>query len=303
MGGYIGEHTAYHHGEQSMYSTIVGLAQTFVGSNNINLMAPNGQFGTRAQGGNDAASPRYIFTQLTSIARKIFSASDDALLNYLDEDGKTIEPEWYIPVIPMVLVNGADGIGTGNIFNCQFSLVGWSSKIPNFNPKDIIDNIRRLLKGEEVQPMIPWYRGFTGPIETTDKPGRFKVSGIIKQLEGNIVEITELPVGMWTQEMKEFLEKEVMGTDKGPGMVKDYEEHHLVNAVHFKVQMTEKGMEQALAEGLETRFKLVNYINTTNMVAFDPSGRILKYNTPEDILIEFYHLRLEYYQKRKVLVS
>ena len=114
LGGYIGEHTAYHHGEQSMYSTIIGLAQTFVGSNNINLMAPNGQFGTRAQGGPDAASPRYIFTQLTAIARKVFRPNDDALLNYLDEDGKKIEPEWYMPVIPMILVNGADGIGTGN---------------------------------------------------------------------------------------------------------------------------------------------------------------------------------------------
>jgi len=113
LGGYIGEHTAYHHGEQSMYSTIIGLAQTFVGSNNINLMAPNGQFGTRAQGGPDAASPRYIFTQLTAIARKIFRPHDDALLNYLDEDGKKIEPEWFMPVIPMILVNGADGIGTG----------------------------------------------------------------------------------------------------------------------------------------------------------------------------------------------
>jgi DNA topoisomerase II len=96
-----------------MYSTIIGLAQTFVGSNNINLMAPNGQFGTRAQGGNDAASPRYIFTKLTSIARKVFHPQDDPLLSYLDEDGKRIEPEWYMPVIPMVLVNGADGIGTG----------------------------------------------------------------------------------------------------------------------------------------------------------------------------------------------
>ena len=77
-------------------------------------MAPNGQFGTRAQGGSDAASPRYIFTHLSTITRKIFHAADDPLLSYLDEDGKKIEPEWYMPVIPMVLVNGADGIGTGS---------------------------------------------------------------------------------------------------------------------------------------------------------------------------------------------
>jgi DNA topoisomerase II len=150
--------------------------------------------------------------------------------------------------------------------------------------------------------MLPWYRGFTGPIETTDKPGRYKVTGILKAIEGesNMIEITELPVGMWTQEMKEFLEKEVMGTDKGPGMVKDYEEHHTTNTVHFKVQMTDKGMEQALTQGLETTFKVVSYINTTNMVAFDAGGRIRKYNSPEEILQDFFHLRLEFYQKRKV---
>jgi DNA topoisomerase II len=179
--------------------------------------------------------------------------------------------------------------------------LGWSSKIPNYNPQDIIDNLRRLLKGEEIQPMMPWYRGFTGPIETTDKPVRYKVSGIIKLLDDNVVEITELPVSMWTQEMKEFLEKEVMGTEKGgPGMVKDYEEHHLEHTVHFKVQMREDKIAAALEEGLENKFKMVNYINTTNMVAFDPTGRIRKYESPEDILTEFYHLRLEYYQKRKV---
>jgi DNA topoisomerase-2 len=98
-----------------MYSTIIGLAQTYVGSNNINLMAPNGQFGTRAQGGSDAASPRYIFTNLTEIARKVFPIGDDPLLAYQDEDGKKIEPEWFMPIIPMVLVNGADGIGTGTM--------------------------------------------------------------------------------------------------------------------------------------------------------------------------------------------
>ena len=299
LGGYVSEHTAYHHGEQSLSSTIIGLAQTFVGSNNINLMSPNGQFGTRAQGGDNAASPRYIFTQLTQMARKVLHPHDDPLLSYLEEDGKTIEPEWYMPVIPMILVNGADGIGTGRISKSSFSQTGWSSKIPNFNPKDIIDNLARLLRGENVQPMIPWYRGFTGTIETTDKPGRFKVSGIIKPLENDVVEITELPVGMWTQEMKEFLEKEIIGTDKQPGMVKDYEEHHLENTVHFKVQVTPKGMAKASEQGYETTFKLVNFINTTNMVAFDPQGRIRKYDTPEEILTEFYHLRLEYYQKRK----
>lgn len=97
LAGYIGEHSAYHHGEASLHSTIIGMAQSFVGSNNINLLTPSGQFGTRRMGGKDSASPRYIFTMLESITRKIFHPDDDELLNYLSDDGMSIEPEFYMP--------------------------------------------------------------------------------------------------------------------------------------------------------------------------------------------------------------
>ena len=124
LAGYVSEKTAYHHGEQSLTMTIVGLAQNFVGSNNINLLEPAGQFGTRiavsrrdyvadGQGGKDAASARYIFTNLPRITRTIFHPADDALLNYTYEDGAKIEPEYYLPTVPLVLINGAEGIGTG----------------------------------------------------------------------------------------------------------------------------------------------------------------------------------------------
>lgn len=111
--GYIGEHTAHHHGELSLISTVVNLAQHYVGSNNINLLHPSGQFGTRAAGGKDHASARYIATYPVKMARKIFNIADDALLKNLLDDNQVIEPEWYIPVIPLVLVNGSEGIGTG----------------------------------------------------------------------------------------------------------------------------------------------------------------------------------------------
>jgi DNA topoisomerase-2 len=121
LGGYVAEQSAYHHGEVSLYMTVINMAQNFVGSNNLNLLEPLGQFGTRLQGGKDAASPRYIFTNLSTLARTIFHPDDDPLLTYLNDDGQSIEPEWYIPVVPMLLVNGGEGIGTG-----------WSTGIPNF---------------------------------------------------------------------------------------------------------------------------------------------------------------------------
>lgn len=111
--GYISEHAAYHHGEQSLTMTIVNLAQDYVGSNNLNLLLPNGQYGTRDQGGKDHASARYIFTEPAPITRTIFHPADDPLLNYLREDNDDIEPEWYMPVLPLLLLNGAEGIGTG----------------------------------------------------------------------------------------------------------------------------------------------------------------------------------------------
>jgi DNA topoisomerase II len=109
----VSEHAAYHHGEASLTATIVNLAQNFVGSNNLNLLLPNGQYGTRDQGGKDHASPRYIFTEPSSLARTVYHPEDDPLLNFLKDDNDFIEPEWYLPVVPLVLINGAEGIGTG----------------------------------------------------------------------------------------------------------------------------------------------------------------------------------------------
>jgi len=126
------------------------MAQNFVGSNNINVLEPIGMFGTRLQGGKDAASARYINTALSPLARAVFHPQDDHVLKYLEEDGESIEPEYYMPVIPIVLANGNIGVGTG-----------WSSNIPNYNPRDLTKNIRKLMAGEEVEQMKPWYRGFS----------------------------------------------------------------------------------------------------------------------------------------------
>merc|ERR1712227_653617 len=98
------------------------------GSNNINLLEPIGQFGTRLNGGKDSASPRYINTKLSPLIRNIFNENDDNILDYLLDDNQKIEPEWYMPILPMVLVNGADGIGTG-----------WMTKIPNFNQRVVVN--------------------------------------------------------------------------------------------------------------------------------------------------------------------
>lgn len=291
LAGYVSEHSAYHHGEQSLCSTIVGLAQNFVGSNNIHLLEPIGQFGTRLQGGKDAASARYIFTSLSPIARKIFHPADDALLKYLNDDGMKIEPEWYMPILPMVLVNGSEGIGTG-----------WSSYIPNYNPRDIVDNLKRLMRGEEVVKMAPWYLGFKGETEQVSDD-KFKVTGIVRKISDTQLEIIELPLRTWTQSYKEQLEAWLQGTDKQPACIKDYKEYHTDTTVNFLITLSEDQMAKAEAEGLDKRFKLSTTLTTSNMVCFDAQGRLRKYNNVEEILTEFYDMRLEFYQKRKVRVE
>ncbi|KAB8264230.1 DNA topoisomerase [Aspergillus pseudonomiae] len=286
LAGHVSGMTAYQHGDASLQQTIVGLAQSFVGSNNINCLEPSGNFGSRLQGGSDCASARYIYTRLSPFARRVFHPHDDPLLTYNEDDGAKIEPEVYVPVVPMLLVNGTDGIGTG-----------WSSSIPNYNPEDIVDNLKRLMDGEEIRPMQPWFRGFTG--EVTDVGGdRYKFSGIIKETGEKEVEITELPIRTWTQDFKDKLE-EIIKAEKAPSFIKDYKDYNTHTKVHFVIQLDEKNMKGALSEGLEEKFKLSKTVATTNLVAFDPEGRITKYATVEDILKEFYTYRLKFYEKRK----
>lgn len=191
LAGSVAEMSAYHHGEQSLSMTIVNLAQNYIGSNNINLLEPRGQFGTRLNGGKDSASARYIFTKMSPLTRLLFHPNDDPLLHYETDDNQKIEPTWYIPIIPMILVNGADGIGTG-----------WRTKIPNYNPRDIVANIRLLLDGKEQKAMSPWYKNFRGSINFCGEQ-KYVCSGEVSITDDDEIEITELPIGCWTQAYKE----------------------------------------------------------------------------------------------------
>ncbi|KIW07682.1 uncharacterized protein PV09_01622 [Verruconis gallopava] len=289
LAGIVSGSTAYAYGDVSMQQTIVGLAQNFVGSNNVNLLEPSGNFGSRRMGGADAASARYIYTRPSPFARRIFHPADDALLTYDEDDGKQIEPTTYVPVVPLILLNGASGIGTG-----------WSTNIPNYSPQDIVDNLKRRMRGtskEDMLPMNPWFRDFKGEVESAG-PDKFKFKGIIQQTGDNEVEITELPVRMWTQDFKDRLE-EVIKAEKEPSWIKDYLEYNTPTTVHFVIKLDDKQMKATLEKGLEDRFKLSTTMSTSNMVAFDSQGRIQRYETVLDIMEEFYHVRLKFYEKRR----
>lgn len=314
--GYVSEHSAYHHGEMSLSSTIVAMAQNFVGSNNINLLMPIGMFGTRNYGGKDSASARYIFTSLSKVTRHIFNENDDPLMDFIVEEGQKIEPHWYLPTLPMVLVNGAEGIGTG-----------WSTNIPCYNPREIVDNIKNKIKTGSFFEMKPWYKGFLGTIEKSAKKDNYTITGKFEWNEDTLV-ITELPLKKWTKDYNEYLES-LMGIepskkedkDKGKDknkkkkndpkeeeeeskvtvILEDIRQYHTNNRVHFEVKFLPEYLDEYKENPNKVikTFKLQKNLACTNMVCFDNNHKLRRYNEVDEILQEFFDIRLEYYAKRK----
>jgi DNA topoisomerase-2 len=320
--GYVSEHSGYHHGEASLNAAIVGMAQNFVGSNNINLFEPNGQFGTRLKGGSDSASERYIFTQLNRLTRLIFRQEDDTVLSYINDDGQTVEPIYYAPAIPMILVNGSKGIGTG-----------FSTDVMPHHPLQIIAYIRAMLKdcgsGTADRPVIePYFKGFKGTIKNISSEAqqpKYIIKGNYEIIADRKVRITELPIGTWTDDYKEFLEKLMEAPaaaaasggdkDKSSGaavpVLKEYTDMSTDSVVDITVTFhpsyphTPKDLQAAVVDAdagtnkLEKLLGLFTTQSTTNMNLFDAHEKLRKYATIYDIIEDYYTERLALYAKRK----
>jgi len=288
LAGFVSDRAAYHHGEMSLTGAIVGLAQDFVGSNNINILTPNGQFGTRLQGGKDAASPRYIFTEISKLAIKIFKTKDINVLINQSEDGIDIEPEYYAPIIPMILVNGATGIGTG-----------FSTKIPNYNPVDIINNLIRIMDNENFKEMKPYWNKFNGKVTKIDK-NNFNVEGTYTIKKQKMI-ITELPVGEWSQTYKDFLEKSLVqeSNKKNKKLINllNYRDNNTDERIHFELEFANTKLNKM--KNISMNYRLIKKVSLTNMHLFSSNGTIKKYNTIKDIMMEFYENRLNLYDKRR----
>ena len=270
------------------------MAQDFVGSNNINILVPAGQFGTRLKGGKDAASPRYIWTSLEKITSIIYNSMDDPVLNQQSEDSEPIEPEYYAPIIPMVLVNGAEGIGTG-----------FSTKIPPYNPIEIIKNIKNIMKGNKFEEMDPWWQGFEGNLYKIDD-FNYEISGTWS-IDDNKVIITELPVGEWTSNYKEFLEKMLEDTPivkaKSKKVIKKensfigYKDSNTESKIHFELTFEDGYL--STVKDLDKLLHLNKKYSITNMHLYGPKGHIKRYHTVEEIMNDYYIVRLKLYQDRK----
>lgn len=287
--GSITELTEYHHGEKSLTDAIVNLAQNYVGSNNMNLMEPAGQFGTRNNNGKDSAAPRYIFTGISKLSQHIFNSGDDDILEYLNEDDHDIEPRLYAPIIPITLINGADGIGTG--YRCS---------IPKFSPYDIIEIIKNKLDGTEPNyDILPWIRGYTGTVlRSSTDPNKFLIYGKYQVIDESSIRITEIPISNMSKSPMSY--KEFLNELKEKGTILSFESDLTGKTPVFIVTLDESELEKMIAsKSIYAKFKLIAYENLYNIVAFDSNDILKKYNSIKEYIDEYYDWRYALYEKRK----
>ena len=294
--GYVSERTSYHHGEVSLQSTAVNMAQNFTGSNNLELLYPSGQFGTRLANGKDASSTRYIFTRLSELTPIIYNEADNDNLKYLDDDGFSIEPERFVPLLPMILINGTKGIGTG-----------WSTDVPQYNPRDVLNCMNKLMNNEPLEEITPWYRNYDGTfIRTGDKS--FINLGVYEIINNNTLKILELPIGTSTEEYKDFLDKIVSDKEPKIDYVVNYENYSSDTKVCFIVLCKPKALEKLIlseepdaygCNKIYKEFKLCKPVSLNNMVLYNTDFKLTRYESPLDIIKEFFNYRLVYYSKRK----
>lgn len=292
LAGFVAETSNYHHGEQCLYDTITRMAQDFVGSNNIPLLAKDGQFGSRIQNGKDAANGRYIFTKMLSLTRLLFPQEDDALVPYTLDDGDFVEPDYYVPILPMILVNGCKtGIGSG-----------WSCNVPFYNPLDLVRCIFSWLEKSDtssfcLEDLTPFYHGFQGTIERIGS-NKFRSCGVLgeeespkdgkKKKKTETHCIREIPIDTSIDRYKDFLEK--LLEEKKLKSLKNYSSP---NQAHFSFTPSESFKPTV------ENMNLTSDIHLTNMVLFTDAGKLQKYDTLQEIFVEYCRKRLDLYDQRK----
>lgn len=283
LGAYIAEVSAYHHGEGSLSGTIVGMAQNFPGSNNINYLRPMGSFGSRLS--PEASADRYIYTDFNPIFRKIFLKEDDLILESQEEDGDQIEPVRYLPILPNVLINGTSGMATGH-----------ATFILQYNPEDLRKYILNVLKGKKQNVELkPWFRGFTGTVEKNKETRQVTIKGKIERVNSTTLRITELPVGVWEDNYKELL-----NDLEDAGYIKSWNSNSSTAAWDWTITVPRTtGYDDD--ENLYHKFKLIKR-KTENLTVWLPNGKLKCFKTPEELTDYFIEYRLLKYEDRRQAV-
>lgn len=280
LASYTAAETDYHHGEQGIGGVISNMAQNFVGSNNMNLMEPIGQFGSRLNPEPGAA--RYIHTRLSGNFRQLFKKEDDVIIEHQYSDDMKIEPAFYLPILPVLLINGSEGIGTG-----------FASKVFSHNPAALRDDILSILKGKKRKPLTPWYKGFTGAVLQGDNPLQWITKGKIEVVNTTTLKITELPIGMYQDDIKSVLVSLIER-----GLVKDFEDDSTGSTGILITVTVPRSTACVENDKLIELFKLISK-GTQNLTAWLANGKLKTFNNASEIVDYFTEFRLQKFEDRR----
>lgn len=283
LASYIAQKTDYHHGAGSMMSTLVGLAATlYPGSNNMNLFVPEGQFGSRLT--KEPGAGRYINTYMSKYFRQLFKKEDDIILDHHEVDGEQIEPKYYLPILPLVLINGATGMGTGH-----------SCEIKSYHPDQIRDAVVKVLDGKKLKPgaLTPWFRGFHGTVERNPETGQVVMTGKLEVVNTTTIKISELPVGVFLDQYKDHLNKL-----EEQEFISDYQDSSTEEAFAFMIKVPRTTTANFTEEQLYQKFKLISR-DTENFTLWNENGTLQKFESAEAVIEMYVPWRLSFYEIRR----
>jgi len=279
LSGKVASDCFYHHGDMSLSNAIITMAQKF--KNNAPLLEEEGQFGSLRS--PQAGAPRYIGTKLSENFRLIYK--DFELLEYKEEEGEEIEPKYFLPIIPTILLNGSSGIA-----------VGFASNVLNRDIKSIIDACLRILSGKQPGELTPSLCGFIGDyIQDTENKKRWIIRGKFQRVNTSTVKISELPPSMTYEKYEDILDKLVDNKD-----IVSYDDNCKDN-IDYTIKFTRADLEKLDDEKLIKLLKLEE-TSTEIFSTLDEFGKLKIFESTSEIVNYFVDFRLTYYHKRKEFI-
>jgi DNA topoisomerase-2 len=276
LAGIIAVETEYLHGDIS--GSIVSMAKNFTGTNNLPLLTREGNFGTRYE--PEASAGRYIFTGKEEIFDKLFIKEDNDIIIQQEFEGTIIEPKFFVPTLPMIAINGGEGIATG-----------FASKILPRNPELVKQYLKNKLIGKKVPELLPWYSGFTGEIEKGEKPNQYIIKGTVKRENSFNILITELPIGYnltsYTKILDDLEEKKI---------IKGYDD--LSENDRFKFRLRVQSSFSKTEKGMLDKLKLIKKV-TENFTVVNEDNKIIVCNSIYEIIDKYIEVKKLFMIKRK----
>jgi DNA topoisomerase II len=261
--------------------SVVGMAQDFIGTNNINLFVPIGLFGTRIDGDKLFATLSHLKTKINDITPSLFK-HESSIKQF---NGINSQPDFYWPILPTILINGFEGIGRD-----------WITKIPSFNPKDIIINIKRMINKKKPLEMKPYYKNFQGSIVFLNKKTLVTTGIIWLRNDNKEIQISELPISVSSEYYKKnVLEKAIINKSDHDLKILAFEEYHSTNSVKFIIKILPEEVAKSEKEGFHKYFQLQKLIFLNDMVLFDCNGVLRRFENANKILESFFNVACSLY--------